>query len=108
MITIDQFKEIDIRVGTVICAEEIDGADRLLKLLVDIGEEEPRQIVSGIKEYFEFKEEIVSKQIFIVANLESRTFRGVESRGMILAIKDGEGLSLLTVDKPTSNGLRVS
>jgi len=108
MISIDQFKEIDIRAGKIISAEEIEGADKLLKLMVDIGEDEPRQIVSGIKEYFPSTETLVDKQILIVANLEPRTLRGVESRGMILAIKHKGGLALITPDQEVPVGLRVS
>lgn len=95
MIKIDQFKEIDIRVGTIVSVGDIDGADRLLKLMVDIGEETPRQIVSGIKEYFENKETLSGKQICIVANLEPVRLKGVESQGMILAISDGDRKSVV-------------
>jgi len=108
MITIDDFKKIDIQVGTILSAEEIEGAHKLLKLMVDIGEETPRQIVSGIKEYFEDISVLPSRQILIVANLEPRSLMGLESQGMILAIKDRDALSLLTVDRDTKNGLRVS
>lgn len=107
MISIDQFKDIDIRAGTIISAEEIEGADKLLKLLVDIGEDIPRQIVSGIKEYLS-TENLVGCQILVVTNLEPRTLKGVESRGMILAIINEGDLSLVVPQMRVANGAKVS
>ncbi|MFT5281008.1 MAG: methionine--tRNA ligase beta chain [Flavobacteriaceae bacterium] len=82
----EEFKKLDIRVGTVLSAEPVEGADKLLKCMVDVGEEEPRQIVSGIREFVGDGDEIVGRQLLYVLNLEPRTIRGVESRGMLLAV----------------------
>lgn len=103
MITYDDFSKLDIRVGTVVSAEKIPDADRLLKLRVDIGEGEPRTLVAGIASFIT-PEEIVGKQIPILANLEHRTIRGIISEGMILAASAGESFSLLETGKNLPNG----
>lgn len=84
-ISYDDFAKLEIRIGTILEVEVVPEADRLLKLKVDVGEETPRQIVSGIREYFEDPESLVGKQCPFLTNLEPRTIRGVESQGMILA-----------------------
>ncbi|EKD85463.1 MAG: methionyl-tRNA synthetase [uncultured bacterium] len=83
MIYIDDFAKIEIKIGTVLNAEEVLGADKLLKLLVDLGEEKPRQILSGIKEWYK-PEKLVGKQFVFVTNLEPRVMMGLESNGMIM------------------------
>lgn len=81
-ITFAEFQKMDIRVGEIKEVEEIAGADKLYKLQVDLGSE-LRQLVAGIKPYYP-KEELVGKKVLVLANLEPRTIRGVESRGMVL------------------------
>ena len=88
MATIEDFGKLEFKVGTVLEASDIEGSERLLKLIVDLGEEEPRQILSGIKEWYA-PEDLVDKQFVFIANLEPRTMMGLESQGMILAA-DGE------------------
>jgi methionyl-tRNA synthetase len=83
-ITIEEFARVDLRAGTVVFAEKVAGADKLLRLLVDIGEAEPRQVVAGIAPYYR-PEELVGRKVILVANLQPRTVRGVQSRGMVLA-----------------------
>lgn len=95
MITIDDLGKIDIRIGTVLSAEQVPDTDKLLRLIVDLGEEAPRQIVSGIKPYVETPEELVGKQLAFVANLEPRTIRGLESNGMLFAVGEGETFGFL-------------
>lgn len=85
IISYDDFARLDIRIGTITAVEVVEGADKLLKLTVDLGEEEPRQIVSGIREFFKDPQFLVGKQCPFVANLASRVIRGLESQGMILA-----------------------
>ncbi len=85
MITIDDFKKVEIRVGKVLSAEKIPEGDKLLKLSVDFGSE-TRQIMSGIAEQFPDPSVLVGKQMPFVTNLEPRTLRGYESQGMILAV----------------------
>ena len=93
-ITIDDFHKLDIKIGHILSAEKIEGADKLLKLSVDMGEEKPRQIVSGISMYFPEPEKLVGKKCAFAANLEPRVIRGLESQGMILAVSGGEGESI--------------
>ena len=83
-ITIDDFVKVDLRVGQVISAERLKGADKLLHLTVDIGEPEPRTILAGIALFYE-PEKLVGRKIVIVANLHPRKMRGIESNGMVVA-----------------------
>lgn len=85
IISYDDFSKLDIALGTIAAVEVVEGADKLLKLTVDFGEEEPRQIVSGIREFFDDPQSLVGKQSPFILNLEPRTIRGVLSQGMILA-----------------------
>ena len=85
MITFDDFKKIDLKVGTVVSAEKIDGSDKLLKLSVDFGEGSPRQVVSGIAKIFSNPEKLIGKQFTFVTNLKPRAIFGFESHAMILA-----------------------
>ena len=83
-ITIDDFVKVDLRVGQVVSAERVKGADKLLHMKVDIGEEQPRTIVAGIAESYT-PEEMLGRKVVIVANLQPRKLRGIESNGMIVA-----------------------
>ncbi len=105
-VSLEEFKKIELRVAKVIEAEEIPGADRLWRLTVDVGLEK-KQIVAGIKLFYS-KEAIVGRSIIIVNNLSPATIRGTESRGMLLAAKDGVTLSVLTLDKELPAGSVVS
>lgn len=90
MITFDEFKKAEIRMGTIVSAEKVPEADRLLKLMVNLGEENPRQVLSGIAEYYPDPSVLVGKQVPVLANLPTRTIRGLESQGMVLyAVGDG-------------------
>ncbi|MEK7652583.1 MAG: methionine--tRNA ligase subunit beta [Patescibacteria group bacterium] len=108
MISFDEFKKLDIRIGEILSVEKIPETDKLVKLEVDLGEEKSRQIVAGIAEFFPQEQELVGKQITILANLEPRIIKGYESQGMILAIKDDSGLSLLIPSKKMLPGSKVS
>ena len=105
-ITIDDFQKIEIRLGTVLSVDIVEGADKLYKLSVDVGEEKPRQILSGIREFIGANE-LLGKQFPFVTNLPSRMLRGYESQGMILAASDDSGLALLTPTKLLSNGTKL-
>jgi methionyl-tRNA synthetase len=85
----DDFAKLDLKVGTILSAEKIEKADKLLKLEIDLGFEK-RIIVSGIALHFK-PEEIINKQVVVVANLAPRKMRGIESNGMILMAEDSEG-----------------
>jgi methionyl-tRNA synthetase len=106
-INFDYFKKMDLRVAQIKECEDVPGADRLYRLVIDAGEE--RQIVAGIKPYYT-KEELVGKKIVIVANLEPRTLRGIASHGMLLAAstEDKQSVVLVTTDKDVPNGSAVS
>lgn len=96
-ITIDDFAKIDLRVATVVAAECVPKTDKLIKLQVKIGDEE-RTIVSGIAQHYE-PENLIGKNVIVIANLKPAKLRGIESRGMVLAASDGEG-NLVLADAP--------
>ena len=91
MINIEEFKKVEIVVGKILFAERVLDTDKLLKLSVDLGEGSPRQIISGISLFFPDCASLIGKKCMFVANLESRTIRGLESQGMILAISTEDG-----------------
>ena len=105
MITIDQFRAIELKVGTVRAAEPHPNADRLLVLRVDVGGEE-RQLVAGIRAHYDAAT-LVGRQVIVVANLEPAKLRGVESQGMVLAASDGDRVVLLRPDEPVAPGAVV-
>ncbi|MEE8341433.1 MAG: methionine--tRNA ligase [Candidatus Neomarinimicrobiota bacterium] len=96
VITYGEFEKVELKTALVVEAEKIDGADRLLKLQLEVGDDK-RQIVAGVAEYYD-PEELINKMIVIVANLEPVTIRGIESNGMLLAAKKGTELSLIEID----------
>lgn len=105
-ITFDDFAKIDLRVGTILTAEKVEKADKLLKLTVDMGYE-VRTIVSGIAEHFK-PEDIIGLQVSVVANLAPRKLRGIESKGMILLAEDASGkLVFVTPKEGVNNGCIV-
>ena len=105
LISMKQFQAIDLRVANVLSAEPIPKADRLLKLEVALGDEK-RQVVAGIAEHYA-PEELVGKQVVLVANLEPATIRGVESQGMVLAAEDAKDLVIVTLEKELPSGAQV-
>jgi methionyl-tRNA synthetase len=108
MITIEDFKKIDIVVGKILSAEKIPETDKLLKLIVDLGEEKPRQIISGISLYFPDCSALVGKKCMFVANLEPRIIKGLESQGMILAVSTEDGkFSLFELNNEIPAGSRA-
>lgn len=92
MITFDDFRKLDIRIGTVISAARIPGTDKLLTLEIDVGTEK-RHVVAGIAETY-LPDDLIGKEIPVLLNLEPRKIRGVESHGMILAV-DADGKPIL-------------
>jgi methionyl-tRNA synthetase len=93
-ISIDDFAKVEMRVGQVLAAERVKGADKLLQLKVDIGEPEPRTLVAGIAEAYPL-EQLIGRKVVIVANLQPRKLRGVESNGMIVAASVEGGKPIL-------------
>ncbi|MBR85307.1 MAG: methionine--tRNA ligase [Rhodospirillaceae bacterium] len=106
LITFNEFGKLELRVATVKEAEKVEGADRLLKLQITLGDED-RQIVAGVAQHYT-PEDLVGRQIVIVANLAPAKIRGVESQGMLLAASDGDVVSLLLPDQelPPGSGVR--
>ncbi len=108
MINLEEFKKVDIVVGKILSAEKIPDTDKLLKLSVDLAEEKPRQIVSGISLYFPDCSVLVGRKCMFVANLEPRIIRGIESQGMILAVSTEDGkFSLLSPNDEIPVGTRA-
>jgi methionyl-tRNA synthetase len=104
-ISFDTFKKIELKTARVISAERVAKSDKLLRLQLDVGGE-PRQIVAGVAQSYS-PESITGKSILIVANLESATIRGVESQGMLLAVKTDKGHALITADQDVPSGIRA-
>ena len=102
MITIEEFRKLNIRIARIKEVIDHPGADRLYIVRIMIGEEE-REVVAGIKKGYS-KEELVGKLVAVVENLEPAVIRGVESKGMILAVHDGETFAVLSPDRPVSLG----
>jgi len=106
MITIDDFKKVELRTAKVLQVDPHPNADRLWVIQLEVGPER-RQIVAGIRAHYT-PEQLVGKTIIMAANLEPAMLRGVESQGMLLAVRDGEKVVALTTDLPTATGLLVS
>jgi len=96
VITYDEFQNVELNTALILEAEKVEGTDRLLKLQIKVGDEK-RQIVGGIAKHYK-PEELIGKTIVIVANLESVTIRGIESKGMLIAAKKGKELALIIID----------
>lgn len=105
MISIDDFLKVEIKVGTVLEAGEIEGSEKLLKLKVDLGEETPRQVLSGIKAWYK-PEDLIGKQFVFVTNLEPRMMMGLESQGMIMASGD-EKVVLIVPQEEVKPGSKI-
>lgn len=107
LITIDQFFQTTLKIGTIVEAVEVPKSAKLLKLQVDLGEGRNRQILAGIKEYYS-AEELVGTQACVVANLKPAKLMGMLSEGMLMAAKDENGLSLLRPEAPKKSGTKIS
>lgn len=105
LIAIDEFAKIELRAATILQVERIAGADRLLKLQIDVGDHQ-RQIVAGIAQHYT-PEELVGRQVCIVANLKPAKLRGIQSEGMLLAASGPDTVSILTPLKPVPNGSKI-
>ncbi|NOT58983.1 MAG: methionine--tRNA ligase [Acidobacteria bacterium] len=88
-IGIDDFTKVELRVGQILTADPVPKADKLLRFTIDLGEAEPRQILAGIAQYYEY-EKLIGRKVIVVANLAPRKLRGFESQGMILAASVGD------------------
>lgn len=101
------FQKLDLRVGDVLAAEPVKGADKLLHLQVDLGEDQPRSIVAGIAPHWS-PDALIGRQVVVVTNLKPRKLRGALSQGMVLAVHAPDGLRLLEPSGPVPPGSKVS
>jgi methionyl-tRNA synthetase len=105
-ITFDEFKKSEMVVGTIQSVEDHPNADKLYVMKVDLGEGEPRQLVAGLKPYYE-RDTLLGKSIVVVTNLAPAVLRGVESNGMLLAAQSGDRVIILTTDEDMPPGSKV-
>jgi methionyl-tRNA synthetase len=106
MISIDDFRKVELKIATVKAAEPHPNADKLMVLQIDLGGEQ-RQICAGIRQHYT-AEELIGKQVVVVANLETAKLRGLESQGMLLAASDEGRVIILTPEKSVVAGAKVS
>ncbi len=106
LITIDQFFQTSLKVGTVIDAQEVPKSKKLLQLQVDVGEAKPRQVIAGIKEFYT-AQSLLNTQVCVVSNLKPAKLMGMISEGMLLAAKDSNGLSLIRPEQPKAAGTPI-
>lgn len=106
LIKIDDFFLSDLRVGEVLECKNVEGSEKLLLFKVDLGEEKPRQIISGIAQYYN-PQDLVGTQVCVVANLKPAKLMGIVSEGMILSVKDENGLKLIVPQEKRKNGSKI-
>lgn len=106
VISFDDLVKVDMRLGLVASAERVPKSDKLLALSVDVGEPEPRTILAGIGKHYE-PEQLVGRRLAVVVNLAPRAMMGRTSHGMVLAVSDEQGLSVLSPDKDITPGVKV-
>ncbi|MFZ3057806.1 MAG: methionine--tRNA ligase subunit beta [Minisyncoccales bacterium] len=106
VINFEEFEKIDLRAGKILEAKRVEGSDKLLKLQIDLGEEK-RQILAGIGKTYT-PEELINKTVIVIINLEPRMLMGLESQGMVLAVKDNNNLSVLVPEKEIVPGSKIS
>ena len=104
-IEFDDFLKVHLKVATILSAEKVEGSDKLLRLIADLGTEK-RQIVAGIAKAYT-PEELVGKQVAVVTNLKPRKIFGLESQAMILAAGDKNELAVLNPEKPVKAGTEI-
>jgi len=106
VITFDEFQNVELKTAKVLEAEKVEGADKLLKLQIEVGDEK-KQIISGIAQHYS-TENLIGKMIVVVTNLKPATIFGLESYGMLLAAKKGKDLTLITIDgEKVKSGMKI-
>jgi len=105
MISLEDFKKLDLRVAQILEAERVENSEKLIKLQIDLGGEK-RQIIAGIGKFYS-PEDLINKKIIIVANLEPKSLMGLESHGMLLAASNENQISLLMPDQEIAPGSLV-
>ena len=106
-VTIEDFKQLEIRTGTVIEVTRVPRTNKLYKVIVDMGPHGRRQTITSLVEYYK-AEELLHKRIVFLANLKETVFAGQKSEGMLLAASEGDKLALLTLDREVPDGSRIS
>ncbi len=106
LISIEEFKKVQLKSAKVLSAESVAGTSKLMKLQIELGYEK-RQLVAGIAEHYQ-PSDLIGKTIIIVSNLQPTKIRGIDSQGMLLAVTDDDKLALITADKPVKSGKPVS
>ena len=106
IIKFEDFSKVDMRIGTVISAEEIPGSEKLLKMEIDFGDVGKKQILTGIKTWYK-PSDLVGKQFPFVINIEPRKMMGFESQGMILAADSNNVAVVLLPEKNVENGISI-
>ena len=106
MISIDEFKNVEIKVAKILDVQDHPNADRLYVIKVNVGDEE-RQIVGGVKSHYD-KDSLIGKSILVVANLAPANLRGQESHGMLLAARTEDDLIVISPDRDIPPGIRLS
>lgn len=96
-ISIDDFKKLQAKIGKVLTAEAVPDSDKLIRFELDFGEEQPRQILSAIREWYPEPEKLIGKKMLFVVNLAPRTIRGLESNGMLMAVDGADGAPVFLV-----------
>ena len=103
----DEWQKLNLRTAKILKAEDIEGADKLYKLTIDVGDFGKKTICAGIKNHYK-KEKLIGKNIIFLENLEPRSIKGILSEGMVLAAEDDDGrVSLLTSEKDVGSGSKV-
>ncbi len=107
MVTVSyrEFAKLDLRAGTIVKVEVVEGADKLYRITVDLGTEK-RTLVAGLRPYYEMAD-LQGKQVIMIANLEPKIIRGIPSQGMLLAADDGKTVALLRPDRKVENGAKI-
>ena len=103
-IDITDFAKVEVRVGKVVLCERVPDTDKLLRLLIDVGEEEPRQIISGIAAYVPEPESLIGRNLCFVTNLKPRKLKGLESNGMLFAVGEGDTFAFVSPDRDVPPG----
>jgi methionyl-tRNA synthetase len=106
-VTIDEFKQLEIRVGTVAEVSRVPRTNKLYKVIVDLGSNGKKQTITSLVDFYK-EDELLHKRVVFLANLKPTTFAGQKSEGMLLAASESERLALLTIDRDVPNGARVS
>ena len=106
-VTIDEFKHLELRVGTVVEVSRVPRTNKLYKVIVDLGSHGRKQTVTSLVDFYK-EDELLHKRVVFFANLKPTTFAGQKSEGMLLAASEGERLALLVIDRDVPDGARIS